>query len=320
MRYLGIFARIVVATTFIFSGFVKLVDPLGSSYKFQEYFGSDVLGLEFLIPYALPFSILLIIAELMFGLFLLIGFKPKLTVWSLLLLSALFLFLTWYSAYFDKVTDCGCFGDAITLTPWATFYKNIVLTILVLVLLFELKNIKSLFSATLLKWISFLALVACLYITYHVLIHLPLIDFRPYAVGKSIPEGMTFIGDKDPPIHDFYLESVEGDEVTSKVLEADKMMLIISYNLSKSPEKGLDKLGNLGKQAENSGYEVFMLSASMEEDFEVLKQQHDFNFKMLFCDETALKTIIRSNPGIVLLNKGTVTGKYSWTDIDRITF
>ena len=103
MKFLTHIARILVAVTFIFSGFVKLVDPLGSAYKFQEYFGADVLNLEFLIPYALPFSIFLIIAEIILGVKLLVGFKPKLTVWALFILIIIFLFLTWYSAYYDKV-------------------------------------------------------------------------------------------------------------------------------------------------------------------------------------------------------------------------
>ena len=124
MKFITHIVRVIVAATFIFSGFVKLIDPLGSAYKFQEYFGADVLNIEFLIPYALPFSIILILAEIVLGVKLLVGFKPKITVWSLFVIILIFLFLTWYSAYYDKVTDCGCFGDAITLTPWETFYKN----------------------------------------------------------------------------------------------------------------------------------------------------------------------------------------------------
>ena len=101
-------SRLFVGVMFIFSGFVKLVDPIGSQYKFEEYFGESVLNLEFLIPYALPFSIVLIIIEIMLGVSLLLGFKPKSTVGSLFALTTLFLFLTWYSAYYNKVTDCGC--------------------------------------------------------------------------------------------------------------------------------------------------------------------------------------------------------------------
>ena len=120
-------SRIVVGGLFIFSGFVKLVDPIGSQYKFQEYFSEPVLDIEFLIPYALLFAIVLIVSEILLGVMILIGYKPKFTVWSLFVISIIFLFLTWYSAFYDKVTDCGCFGDAIKLTPWETFYKNCLL-------------------------------------------------------------------------------------------------------------------------------------------------------------------------------------------------
>ena len=120
-------ARIIVGALFIFSGFVKLIDPIGSQYKFQEYFSESVLNMEFLIPYALPFAILLIVAEILLGVMILIGYKSKLTVWSLFLLTLIFLFLTWYSAYYNKVTNCGCFGDAIKLNTWETFYKNVIL-------------------------------------------------------------------------------------------------------------------------------------------------------------------------------------------------
>ena len=137
MKILVHISRLLVAITFIFSGFVKLVDPLGSTYKFEEYFGYDVLNMEFLIPYALPFSILLILVEIMLGVMLLVGYLPKITVWSLLGIITVFLFLTWYSAYYNKVTDCGCFGDALKLSSWGTFYKNIVLVALILLLVLK---------------------------------------------------------------------------------------------------------------------------------------------------------------------------------------
>ena len=139
-------ARIIVGALFIFSGFVKLIDPIGSQYKFQEYFSEGVLNMEFLIPYALPFAILLIVAEIVLGVMILIGYKPKLTVWSLFLLTLIFLFLTWYSAYYDKVTDCGCFGDAIKLSSWETFYKNVILIALIILLLVKVSLVKPIFK------------------------------------------------------------------------------------------------------------------------------------------------------------------------------
>jgi len=318
MKFLTLITRLIVSFTFIFSGFVKLVDPLGSSYKFQEYFSSDVLNLEFLIPYALPFSIILIIAELMLGVMLLLGYLPKFTAWSLFFMILIFLFLTWYSAYFDKVLDCGCFGDALKLSPWETFYKNVALLVFILVLLFTTKYIRPLIHLNFAKWTAFLSFLAFFYITYHVLVHLPIIDFRPYAIGKNIPDGMKAIGAELPPIHDFYLESNEGLNVTDEVLKEDKMMLIVSYNLDKSDRRGFSKIKNVTNKALKLGYKVYLLSASLEDDFIDIKDEFDLNFDMLFCDETTLKTIIRANPGIVTLNKGVVTGKWSWGDAEDV--
>ena len=318
MKILVHISRIIVAATFIFSGFVKLVDPLGSAYKFEEYFGYDVLNMEFLIPYALPFSIFLILAEIMLGVMLLVGFAPKLTSWSLLGIIVVFLFLTWYSAYYNKVTDCGCFGDAVKLSTWGTFYKNIVLVFFILVLVLKANVIKPLISLNVAKWTTFLSFFLFLYITYHVLVHLPIIDFRPYAVGKNIPKGMKYIGDEEPAIHDFFLDSREGEDVTTKVLTTGKVLLVVAYDLSKSDKEGFSQVKSITDKALKKGYLVYLLTSSMNEEFDSVKEEFNFNFDLLFCDGTTLKTIIRANPGIVTLQNGTVTGKWSWVDINTI--
>jgi uncharacterized membrane protein YphA (DoxX/SURF4 family) len=318
MKTVVLLSRLIVAVTFIFSGFVKLIDPLGSAYKFQEYFGADVLNLEFLIPFALPFSILLILIEIMLGVLLLIGYLPKFTVWSLLGIILIFLFLTWYSAYYNKVTDCGCFGDAVKLSAWGTFYKNVILLILIVLLVWKVKLIQPFFSEITLKWISFLSFFTFLYIIYHVLVHLPIIDFRPYAVGKNISEGMEYIGEEEPPIHDFFLESVNGEDLTEVVLADEKAMLIVAYNFDISDLEGFSNIKIISDEALKNNYKVYLLSASLNEDFIKIKNNFNLNFEMLFCDETTLKTIIRANPGILILNKGTVIGKWSWIDAEKI--
>ena len=318
MKILVQISRFFVAATFIFSGFVKLIDPLGSSYKFEEYFGADVLNLEFLIPYALPFAILLILAEIMLGVMLLVGYLPKITSWSLLAIITIFLFLTWYSAYYDKVTDCGCFGDAVKLSNWGTFYKNIVLIFFILLIVLKQGLIKPLVSLNSAKWTTFLSFFLFLYITYYVLIHLPIIDFRPYAIGKNIPEGMKYIGEKEPSIHDFFLESVEGKDLTNQVLVADNVMLVVANDLSKSDVQGFLKIKIITDKALTKGYTVYLLTSSLNEEFEAIKNEYNLNFKLLFCDGTTLKTIVRANPGILTLQNGIVTGKWSWIDAETI--
>ena len=318
MKTLVHISRFLVALTFIFSGFVKLIDPLGSSYKFQEYFSAEVLQLEFLIPYALPFSIFLIVAELMLGVKLLLGYLPKITLWSLLIMILVFLFLTWYSAYYNKVTDCGCFGDAIQLSAWNTFYKNIVLLLLIIFLVFKSDFVKPLMGQKQVKWLAFLIFSMSLYTTYYVLVHLPIIDFRPYAIGKNIPAGMEFIGEEIPPVHDFFLESTTGEDLTDKVLQAKNVMLIVAYNLSASDMQGFVAIKKITDKALKNGREVYLLSSSQNEAFLAIKNKYALNFEQLFCDETTLKTIIRANPGIVTLQNGTVTGKWSWVDASKV--
>ena len=311
-------SRIFVGAMFIFSGFVKLVDPIGSQYKFEEYFSEGVLNLEFLIPYALPFSIVLIIVEIMLGVSLLLGYKSKTTTWSLLGLTTIFLFLTWYSAYYNKVTDCGCFGDAIKLTPWETFWKNVLLIGLILILLIGVKNIKALFSKRINTSLIILSFVSFSYIIFHVLNHLPVIDFRAYAVGKNITEGMQFPEDGSiPPVHDFMLEDTQND-LAPEILKMDKVLLVIVYNASKSDDKGFIEIKNIADKAISEGYNVYGVSASFEDDLILIQNNYDLPFDFLFCDETTLKTMLRANPGLITLNKGTVTGKWNWKDIADI--
>jgi uncharacterized membrane protein YphA (DoxX/SURF4 family) len=315
MKILVHIARLLVAATFLFSGFVKLVDPLGSAYKFEEYFSYDVLNMEYLIPYALPFSIVLIIIEILLGLMLLIGFKPKFTSWSLFFITLVFLFLTWYSAYYDKVTDCGCFGDAVKLTPWETFNKNVVLIILIGFLISQTNKITPLLPKKILNWITLGGLMLFLYITSHVLTHLPLIDFRPYAVGKSIQEGMQEIAiDGLPKVHDFFLEAENEEDLTDALLASSKVLFVVAYDIDISENQGFLEIKKATNLAIENGYTVYGLSASYIDDLKELNAKQGFDFDWLFVDGTVLKTIIRANPGIITLEKGTVTGKWNWID------
>ena len=181
------FSRIFVGLLFIISGLIKLNDPVGFSYKLAEYFGETVLNLPVFITYSLAIAVLIVIFETVLGCMLLIGFKPKFTIWSLLLMIVFFSFLTFYSAYFHKVTDCGCFGDALKLTPWQSFTKDIVLLFFILLLFFNIKNVKPLFNANFRNALVSLCVVLCAFMGYWVLYHLPIIDFRAYKVGTNIP-------------------------------------------------------------------------------------------------------------------------------------
>ncbi len=362
MKILVNVARWIVGILFIFSGFVKLNDPIGFSFKLEEYFSPSVLDLEFLAPFALVIAILLVVFELVLGIMLLIGYLPKFTTSALLVMIVFFTFLTFYSAYFNKVTDCGCFGDAIPLTPWQSFYKDVILFVLILILFFNRKYLTPYFAPASHRWIVFLAFMLCFTFAYYVLMHLPLIDFRAYKVGANIQEGMSvpegapeavydynwkftqngeekivttrgaypqvegnFVGVETqlvqegyvPPIHDFSMER-NGENLTSDLLEEDKLLMIIAYSLDRSETEGLEKMANVIKEARSKGYRVVGLSASGENLKSAINKKYDLGLEWYFSDETALKTIIRSNPGIVKLHEGTILQKLHWNDSEKL--
>lgn len=362
MKYITQVSRIFVGILFIISGFIKLNDPLGFSYKLQEYFGSDVLNIEFLIPYALLISVLVVVFEVVLGVFLLIGYKPKFTVYSLLAMIVFFTFLTFYSAYFDKVKDCGCFGDALKLTPWESFTKDVILLVLILVLVVGLKHIKPLFSTLPTTVLALLSFLISLWFGYHVLMHLPAIDFRAYAIGKNLQEQMTipenaakpvleytwtfnvngeeqefvtngsypsvegeYIGVETktidegyiPPIQDFSIES-DDEDLTTYFLEKEKLVIVAMYNITTAETEGVAKLKSFTDKANKKGYTVIGLTSSGASEKAKLKADYGLNFEFYLCDEKVIKTIVRSSPGVVLLEKGTVTNKAHWNDLEAI--
>ncbi|NIK92240.1 DoxX family membrane protein [Mangrovimonas sp. CR14] len=362
MKILVTVFRILVGVLFIISGLIKLNDPLGFSYKLQEYFSEQVLNLPALEPYALLISVFVVVFEVVLGVFLLIGYKPKFTVWSLLGMIVFFTFLTFYSAYFNKVKDCGCFGDALKLTPWESFWKDVALLVMILFLFIGLKYIKPIFSTFVVTVVALVGFLGSLWFGYHVLMHLPSKDFRPYKVGANINENMIvpegapkavndyhwkfkvngeekiittrgeyptvngeFIGvdteevtpGYEPPIHDFSIER-DGEDYTEDMLNEDKLVMIVTYNLNNAEADGLSKLSSLEKEAKANGYKVIGMTASGPETQDRVKKDYSLDFDFYFCDETALKTIVRASPGILVLNNGTITQKVHWNDLEDL--
>ncbi|WP_405576437.1 BT_3928 family protein [Winogradskyella sp. Asnod2-B02-A] len=362
MKYIVQISRVFTGILFIISGFIKLNDPLGFSYKLEEYFGADVLNLEFLIPYALGISVIVVVFEVVLGVFLLIGYKPKFTVWSLLLMIVFFTFLTFYSAYFDKVKDCGCFGDALKLTPWESFSKDLILLVLILILFAGVKYIKPIFSKLPTTVMALLSFIISFWFGYHVLMHLPAIDFRAYKIGANFQEGMStpedaakavseytwtfnvngeeqefvtngsypkvegeYVGVETkvidegyvPPIQDFSIET-DDEDLTEQFLEEEKLLIVAMYSIPKGELEGVNKLKTFTDKAKSKGYTVIGLTSSGPQDKAQIKQDYNLNFEFYLCDEKVIKTIVRSNPGIVILNKGTVMNKAHWNDIDDI--
>ena len=218
------FSRLFVGILFIISGLIKLNDPLGFSYKLEEFFSEPVFNMPFFVPYSLAIALFLVILEVVLGVMLLIGYKSKLTIWSLLILVVLFAFLTFYSAYFDVVKDCGCFGDALHLTPWQSFSKDIILLFFILILFYNQKLIKPLFTNKIENALVLSSIVLCAFMGYWVLNHLPLVDFRPYKVGTNIKTAME-IPDNAPKsvVEMVFIYNVNG--VNKEFKEKDLMSL-----------------------------------------------------------------------------------------------
>ncbi len=183
------FSRIIVGLLFIISGLIKLNDPIGFSYKLGEYFGETVLNLPIFIPYSLAIAVFLVISETVLGFMLLIGFKPRFTIWSLLLMIVFFTFLTFYSAYFHKVTDCGCFGDFIKLKPFTSFLKDVFLLFPAILFLFSTKKMHQLLTP---NWRNGLIAASImgftLYCFNNYIWDIPAINFRPFKPGVNIPK------------------------------------------------------------------------------------------------------------------------------------
>ena len=362
MKILVGISRVLVGALFIISGLVKLNDPIGSAFKLQDYFAPDVLDLGFLVPYSLLIAIFVVIFEVLVGVALLLGYLKKFTLWALMLMIVFFTFLTFYSAYFNKVTDCGCFGDAIPLTPWESFYKDIILLVLIIILFIGRKYIKPFFAEGTRSIIIFATFVGCMAITYHVVQHLPIIDFRPYKIGANIKDGMTvpegapgpiyeykwtfnINGEEKtivtngeypqvdgelvntetkmiqegyvPPIHDFTMER-NGEDFTDQFLNEENLIVIVAYSLTNTEKDGYISVKEITDRAIKNGYNVIGLSASSQEMTESLTDTYKLNFKFYFCDETTLKTIVRSNPGILELDKGTIKQKLHWNDAHKL--
>jgi uncharacterized membrane protein YphA (DoxX/SURF4 family) len=218
------FSRLFVGILFIISGLIKLNDPIGFSYKLQEYFSEPVFNMPLFVPYALAIALCIVILEVVLGVMLLIGYKSKLTIWLLLLLIIKFTFLTFYSAYFDVVKDCGCFGDALHLTPWQSFTKDVVLLFFILILFFNKKLIKPLFADGIQNSLVFTSLALSCFMGYWVINHLPLKDFRPYKVGTNIRTDMR-IPDNAPKsvVEMIFIYKVNG--VDKEFTEKDLMSI-----------------------------------------------------------------------------------------------
>ena len=366
MRLVKNLCRIIVGIVFIYSGFVKGIDPLGSDYKFTDYF--NAFGMGWMNATTLFFSFALSLVEFLIGIALLFNLWVSRMAWGSLLFMAFFTPLTLVLALTNPVSDCGCFGDAMILTNWQTFWKNIILLLLAIMIFMYRKEYKS--SLPLVGQFSFLALAVAgmLCLSVYCYRHLPVLDFRPYAVGKNITEGMRLPEGAEPdqyevtlkyknkqtgevqsfteenypwqdtlnweyessserlvkkgyitPIHDLVIEHPTLGNITEEILEDDNhTILAVAYNLTQSDMQYQPAINRLAEYAQEKGIRFYGLTSSSERDIETYKKRYHVPYEFCTADEIQLKTMIRSNPGVIILREGTILDKWAGKDVPDV--
>ena len=368
LRVVGALCRLALTVTFIFSGFVKAVDPLGTQYKIEDYLAA--MGLGEVLPgmVTLAMSVALAATEFCLGIFLLFAIRRRLTTRLVLAMMLVMTPLTLWLAIANPVSDCGCFGDAIVLTNWQTFWKNIVLLACAIVVAWRPCDMFRFISRSN-QWIvvNYSALFI-LAVSGWSLYDLPQFDFRPYHIGASLrgeeasadssdaqfeyvfiyekngerrefdidnlPDSTWIFVDRQElkagaelPKHDLRIDllyedtdSNEGEDITDAVIsDTSYTFLLVTPKLEKADDSRLDLINELFEYSLEHGYGFYCLTASDAEGRQQWRDMTGAEYPFCFTDETTLKTVIRSNPGLLLLKDGTVIGKWSHNRLPQIT-
>ena len=311
--------RLVLALTFIFSGFVKAVDPLGTQYKIHDYLMA--WGIGKMVPdfSTLATSVLLAATEFFLGICLLFAIRRRIVSKLVLLVMLVMTPLTLWLAIADPISDCGCFGDALVLTNWQTFWKNVMLLGAAVVVWKWPLEMARLISRTN-QWIvmNYSLVFILLFIAGKSLYTLPQFDFRPYHIGADIREGwMKMMEGEDSPYTDLFIEQVEdGEDLTEQIL-TDKgyTFLLIAPHLEQANDSRLDEINQMYEYSLDNGYPFYCLTASGEKAIEKWRDLTGAEYSFCQTDDITLKTIIRSNPGLVLLKDGKVIRKWSHNNL-----
>jgi uncharacterized membrane protein YphA (DoxX/SURF4 family) len=302
--------RFLLAAVFIFSGFVKAIDPLGSLYKMQDYLTAFGMGQFFPSWLILIAGILLSAVEFTLGVYLLLGIRRNFTSITTLAFMSVMTLLTLYLAIANPIHDCGCFGDALVLTNTDTFLKNIVLlaaAFLVFkqrVLVVRLISLHTAWIASTYTWIFVFAL------SLYCLRKLPILDFRPYKIGNELKASMDNF---DPVFQDFYLTDVRnGEELADSILTSKGYtFLLVARQLEKADDSNIDLINELYDYCTVNGYGFYAMTASNDEQIQEWRERTGAEYPFCRADDITMKTMIRSNPGVMLLKGDTIVNKWS---------
>jgi uncharacterized membrane protein YphA (DoxX/SURF4 family) len=352
--------RIFLGAVFTFSGFVKAVDPWGSAYKIHEYFVA--LELDAYDFMAMPAAFFQSAVEFGIGVCLLLGVYRYFNAFLSLLIMLFMTPLTLWIALKNPVTDCGCFGDALVISNWQTFYKNIFLLAATILLTTRHTLMQSLFTKKSYRMASVWPYLFIIGLSFYCYQYLPILDFRPYKIGANISQGMSIPEDAEqpvyesiliyskdgeqkpfslenypkddstwvfvdsrtklvrkgyvPPIHDFSITTDTGEDITDVVLEDPSYtFLLVAHKLEIADDANVEKINELYDFAEANNYHFYALTASLPEGIKKWRDNTGAEYPFCTTDDVALKTIIRSNPGLLLIKDGVIVNKWPGTKL-----
>jgi uncharacterized membrane protein YphA (DoxX/SURF4 family) len=356
MKWIANFSRIFVGLVFVFSGFVKGVDPLGFAYKLEDYY--IAFNCEFLIPSALFFSILLCAIEFSVGAMLLFNLRMKLVSWVLLTMMLFFTVLTLNDAIYSPVPDCGCFGDFVKLTNWQTFYKNLILLPMAIIVFAYRRKFRS-FTSDGKQWmLAMIFMAGFAGFSYYCYSHLPVLDFTEWKIGhklypdhpkpvkyfliyKNKKSGETkeylspnypfndsiwmaeweFVDQRVEDPNEYYGKSLiisdtAGNNVTESIIRNPEYQLIVnSYDLAKADRKTFARLNEFATKAYADNIPTAVLVSSQPADIAKFITENKLQLDFYTADDIVLKTIVRSNPGLLLMKDGVILKKWHYNDI-----
>lgn len=347
--------RILVGGLFIFSSFTKGVDPLGTKYKMLDYFAS--YHIEWLNEAAMVLAVLMILAEFLIGICLLTNVCPKIAVIGGAVFMAMFTTVTLFDALYDMVPDCGCFGTAVKMSNWQTFYKNLVIDAVLLPLILNIKTVKCRLDQRVQFVIGLLYALAFTGFEIYNYRHLPVIDFMNWKVGKQ----MNVKSDEEPQVYVIYknketgevqeflspnypwndsvwmsqwtfvdqrvegsfdyigftAKDEEGNDVTDMLLNTPNLLMFTSHDMGMITEEEWAKIKEITEKAEQKGYYVVWATAATPEEMESYQGRYPFVEEVYYGDELEIKTVVRFNPGLIWLDEGLVKDKWSAIDFKK---
>ena len=318
--------RLVVSATFVFSGLVKLIDPVGTQYKIEDYLlaaGLDSIG----APLPLVLAVVLAILEFCLGIYLFFGIRRRFTTITILVFMLVYTPLTLWLAITNAVADCGCFGDALVLTNWQTFWKNIGLLLGAVILLWHGKLLTRFISEAVHWVISLFSVVYAAFLAFLCLYAEPVIDFRPFHIGQHIPTAMEWPEDpmQTPEIIDFTImpsEVTGGTEqayldTESLLADTSYTFLLVAPHLEDADDGDMERINALYDYAVADGYAFWCLTASSEAGIRRWQDLTGAEYPFAFVDELTLKTMARSNPAVLLIHDGTIVAKWGHRMLPR---